>query len=627
MCEKLKIKSFNEKDKLAQAKEETYLKGFTTGIMLVGPHAGKKVSEAKPLIKQELIDQGDACLYYEPESKVMSRTGDECIVAATDQWYLAYGEESWQKAVRDHVLDPNRFNAYDPTSLSKYDYTIGWLKEWACTRQFGLGTYLPWDSQWVIESLSDSTIYFAYYTIAHILQGKDNLAGDPTKSPGHIDPEDLTDEVFDYIFLQAPLPSDCNIDSEVLEKMRREFRFWYPMDLRCSAKDLITNHLTMALYNHAAIWDEEPQLWPRGYYTNGHVLVDAEKMSKSKGNFLTMSEVVDKYSADATRFACADAGDSLDDANFSRETADMAIIALSNEQTWIIETLKDTNLRSSGEELNFMDRVLENETNRLITLTEKSYETMQFREGLRHGWFEMMLARNDYRSWCADSGIPMNKNVIHKWASAVVILICPICPHWSEYMWKNAIDGEGLAVQAPWPIAEEEDKVLTRECKFLGDAMKSFRQQLGKGVMSKKGGGSTEHRATIIVSECYPGWKIDVLKWMHGQYNAMNNSFPHTFMSDLKVWTNNLSDKKMIKLSMQFASWMKKEVSDVGFSAMDLNMPYDQKSILISSEKYIKSQLNLPSVEVWSLSEERAAVVPERIAENVTPGRPFLWIH
>jgi len=72
---------------------------------------------------------------------------------------------------------------------------------------------------------------------------------------------------------------------------------------------------------------------------------------------------------------------------------------------------------------------------------------------------------------------------------------------------------------------------------------------------------------------------------------------------------------------------MKKEVSDVGFSAMDLNMPYDQKNILISSEKYIKSQLNLPNVEVWSLSEERAAVIPERIAENVTPGRPYLWIH
>jgi hypothetical protein len=37
------------------------------------------------------------------------------------------------------------------------------------------------------------------------------------------------------------------------------------MDLRVSAKDLIPNHLTMALYNHAAVWNERPELWPRGY--------------------------------------------------------------------------------------------------------------------------------------------------------------------------------------------------------------------------------------------------------------------------------------------------------------------------------------------------------------------------
>ena len=32
------------------------------------------------------------------------------------------------------------------------------------------GTKLPWDQQYLIESLSDSTIYMAYYTIAHLLQ-------------------------------------------------------------------------------------------------------------------------------------------------------------------------------------------------------------------------------------------------------------------------------------------------------------------------------------------------------------------------------------------------------------------------------------------------------------------------
>ena len=41
----------------------------------------------------------------------------------------------------------------------------------ACSRTYGLGSKLPWDESWLIESLSDSTIYMAYYTVAHFLQG------------------------------------------------------------------------------------------------------------------------------------------------------------------------------------------------------------------------------------------------------------------------------------------------------------------------------------------------------------------------------------------------------------------------------------------------------------------------
>jgi leucyl-tRNA synthetase len=429
MCEKLKITSPNDKAKLTQAKDETYLKGFTLGIMEIGPYKGKKVSEAKPIIKQEMIDSGDAVLYFEPESKVMSRTNDECVVAATDQWYLAYGEESWSEAVRKHVLNAETFNAYDPNALARYEYVIGWLKEWACTRQFGLGTFLPWDPVWVIESLSDSTIYMSYYTIAHHLQGIDNLNGEQVKSPNDIDPKDLTKEVFDYIFRNKSTPENCPIPVETMNRMRDEFRYWYPMNVRVSAKDLIPNHLTMALFNHAAIWEEEPELWPRGYYCNGHVLVDAEKMSKSKGNFLMMDETVEMYTADATRFACADAGDSLEDANFSRVVADNAIVSLVNEETWITDTLAAKDLRTDGE-MNFMDKVLLNETSRLVAEAGNNYAAMQFREGLKMGWFEMLLARNDYRSWCADSGIPMHATVVRTWVESIIIAICPICPHW-----------------------------------------------------------------------------------------------------------------------------------------------------------------------------------------------------
>lgn len=184
------------------------------------------------------------------------------MVALTDQWYLAYGEEDWQKIVYDHIHSPN-FNAFHEKNMEKFDFVLGWLKEWACSRQFGLGTLLPWDKQWVIESLSDSTIYMAYYTIAHHIHGSvSNLNG--LKVESNLTPEMFTDQVFDYIFLNRPKPEVSEPFSTLIDEMKSEFEYWYPMDLRVSAKDLIPNHLTMSLYNHVEIWKEQPHLWPRG---------------------------------------------------------------------------------------------------------------------------------------------------------------------------------------------------------------------------------------------------------------------------------------------------------------------------------------------------------------------------
>lgn len=618
MCEKLKIKSFNDTAKLTQAKDETYLKGFNFGIMTVGDHGGKKVSEAKPIIKQEMIEKGDACLYFEPESRVMSRTNDECVVAATDQWYLAYGEESWSDTVRKHVLNQNTFNAYDPTALGRYEYTIGWLKEWACTRQFGLGTFLPWDPVWVIESLSDSTIYMAYYTIANTLQGADNLTGDKSKSPGQIDPTDLTKEVFDYIFKNGSLPDNCPIPQVTLDTMRDEFRYWYPMDLRVSAKDLIPNHLTMALFNHAAIWDEDPGLWPRGYYCNGHILVDAEKMSKSKGNFLMLNETVERYSADAFRIACADAGDSLDDANFSREFADASVLTLVTEDAWVAEMVASTDLRSG--ERNLMDRILLNEVSRSVAACTASFANMRFKDGLKACWFDMLHARNDYRAWSADSKTPMHEQVFRRWAESLAVMICPVCPHWAEMVWAKLGMG-GLVVKAAWPEAGQEDKMLTRQAKFLREAMKTFRAQVGK---ARKGW----EKSSILVSDSYPEWKVNVLKWMQEQFDVPAG-FPTTFMKDLKDWSvDNVPDKKMMKLTMQFAAFTKGEVEEVGEMALDVQLPFDQKEILVESIDYIKSQLGLTEVDIINLSTdaEAAADIPPNKSDVATPGKPYLWL-
>ena len=58
-------------------------------------------------------------------------------------------------------------------------------------------------------------------------------------------------------------------------------------------------------------------------------------MSKSKGNFLTLSQVIEQYGADAVRLACAQAGDSINDANFTQEIANAAILQLSTLEMYM----------------------------------------------------------------------------------------------------------------------------------------------------------------------------------------------------------------------------------------------------------------------------------------------------
>lgn len=171
-------------------------------------------------------------------------------------------------------------------------------------------------------------------------------------------------------------------------------------------------------------------------------------------------------------------------------------------------------------------------------------------------------------------------------------------------------------MKAPWPIAGEEDKLLTKEAKFLRDSLKNFRASAGK---AKKGWKT----ATILVAEDYPQWKTDALIWMQSKYN---DGFPDTFMADLKDWsTTSVADKKQVKSVMQFVSFMKKEVEDVGEMGMDIKCPFDQLSILKESKAYIQSQLGLEEVGVCSVDDPEISV-PEKTSQNVTPGKPFLWL-
>lgn len=100
LCTELKIQSQKDTIKLAEAKDLAYKEGFYSGTMLVGDFKGEAVAEAKPKVRQQMIDQGLAIAYAEPESEVISRSADVCVVALVDQWYLDYGEEQWKAVAK-----------------------------------------------------------------------------------------------------------------------------------------------------------------------------------------------------------------------------------------------------------------------------------------------------------------------------------------------------------------------------------------------------------------------------------------------------------------------------------------------------------------------------------------------
>lgn len=539
-----------------------------------------KVCDAKPIIRKQMIEQGQAIGYFEPESTVISRSGDECIVALTDQWYLAYGEADWQKMVSTHINSSN-FNAYNANILDSFNGAVAWLKEWACSREFGLGTQLPWDPKWVIDSLSDSTIYMAYYTIAHFFHGSEyNLAG--SAEAAGIQPEDLDDEVFSYIFLGHPFPVGytSKIPMDTLDRMRREFCYWYPMDLRVSAKDLIPNHLTMCLYNHMEIWKDQPEMWPRGIFCNGHILVDAEKMSKSRGNFLMLLQCVEDYSADATRFALADGGDGLEDPNFDRSVANQAVSYLFVEDEWITTFLKDDaegRTRTGDSNLTFMDRAFDNEINVLIEATAAHFNHMRFREGLHTAWYDMIIARDLYRDWATRSGLPLHSTITRRFIEALALMMQPITPHWSEATYEKLHGPDASVCKASWPQYTSYDPLLRKEYNFL----KSFIKNLRLAAMKVKSKPGQKKVARVFVAKTYEEKRIEILRYMQSVLEASGGAFSATFSKELKAFIESREDLKPdTTVLMQFGMFMKEEVVERGADALSLELLFDQAALL-----------------------------------------------
>lgn len=622
VCEQLKIQSQNDRDKLQEAKERVYLKGFYEGVLQVGPYKGKKIQDVKKDIQKEMIDRKEAVVYMEPEKKVISRSGDECVVALCDQWYLDYGNPEWKKVAKAAL---SRMETYSDEVRKNFEATLDWLCEHACSRTYGLGTKLPWDESWLIESLSDSTIYMAYYTIAHFLQGGE-ITGRSSESRFGYKPEDMTPEVWDYIFFKGkPAPSNSKFKKEDLDVIKREFEYWYPMDLRCSGKDLIPNHLSYCIFTHCAVWPDEPEKWVRGMRANGHLLLNSEKMSKSTGNFLTLSEALEKFSADGMRLALADAGDGVEDANFVVSTADAGILRLYAFLDWVKEMIATKDTLRTGRADGYVDRVFSNDMDHYIQLTSENYGQMMFKEALRTGFFEYQAARDKYRELCVLRG--MHRDLVFRFIETQVVILSPICPHLCEHVW-GLLGKQGSIMRAVWPKTSKVDEVLLKSSQYLVDAVHEFRIRLKqfhtaaskgkkKGDVPAAASSQDILQGTVWVAKTFPPWQSTILMTLQALHRK------HGGLPDNKVVSGELKDraelKKYMKKVMPFAQAMREKVESSGIQALNVTLDFDEMEVLVENQQYLLNTLDLCAIE-FKYNDEAS----DKIREECCPGQPYI---
>ena len=491
IVEKMGIKSQEDRKKLEEATSKIYKEEYHKGILNenCGKYSGMAIREVKDVITRDLLEKGIGEILYEfSEPRVICRCGSKCVVKLVKgQWFITYSDEEWKKLAHKCV---DRME-FIPESLKKeFHNKIDWMKDKACARRRGLGTRLPFDKDWVIESLSDSTIYMAYYTI-----GK-------TINIHNIREEQLTPQLFNYIFYGKgdikEISKMTGISKELIEEMRREFSYFYPLDWRCSAKDLISNHLTFMIFNHVALFPEK--FWPKGIVVNGYVTIEGKKLSKSKGPLLPVEEVAETYGPDVGRFYITTCAELPHDADVKFKEIEKVKDNLEKFYQFAQEVADVSSGDLNYEELSVIDKWLLHRLHKAIKLSDESYNTFQLR---KVGVLFYQLI-NDLRWYKRRGG--NNKKLLRLVAETWAKILAPITPHLCEEIWELFGKETYISLET-YPMAEDRyiDDTLELGEEFLASTIEDIRRIVEIAKIEPK-------KIYLYTAD---SWKYEVLKIMN----------------------------------------------------------------------------------------------------------------
>ena len=586
--------------KLEKATSDLYSHEFYKGKMKdnTGRFAGMAVSVAKNEVKRELMKSGAAGTMYELVNKpVKCRCGAECVVKLlSDQWFLNYGNKEWKGLAHECTAN---MDIVPQDIRQEFDYVIDWLRERACARKSGLGTKLPWDEEWIIESLSDSVIYMAYYVIAKYVNGKS------------LNDDNINDAFFDYVLLGVgnaiQVAKDCKVPVQIVEQIRKEFRYFYPVDSRHSGRDLVPNHLTFFIFNHVAIFEKEN--WPHQIVVNGSVLMEGKKMSKSLGNIIPLRAAIKEHGADTIRLAMLVSAEILQDADFSFET----IRGIRSKLLGVFEMVEECrNPQAASRELE--DRWLASRLQRAITETSTSMDRLRVREAIHYILYSLDQDLQWHLKRTAAKGREDVTGTLAEFLSVQIRMLAPFAPFTAEEVWERMGNRQSITT-AGWPLINEEKiDLVAEESEFLISSLLADLQNIVKVTKI------TPSKIAVYTSA---GWKAQVYKTILANILDGKTNFGE-IMKQLIANPETAkakTDPKMVQKMMEDIlstplDARKRRLGLAGFA---------EASAIQDAESLLSAEINKAQIVVYS-EEDSSKYDPKSKAKSARPFKPAVYM-
>ena len=245
--------------------------------------------------------------------------------------------------------------------------------------------------------------------------------------------------------------------------VKKDVDKWLPVDQYIGGVEhailhlLYSRFITKVLSDLSLVSFDEPF---NNLFTQGMIIKDGAKMSKSKGNVVSPDNLISKYGADTVRLYTLFIGPPEKDAEWSDRGVEGAYRFLG--RVW--------RLMERGESLSSQSKLKKEiaslsrnfGTPRNDKLTRKMHQTIKKVTGDIERGFHFNTAISAVMELVNEVYLAENKDDIKEVLEVIILLLSPFVPHITEEMWQKTGHKESI-LKSQWPAYDEnlikEDRI------------------------------------------------------------------------------------------------------------------------------------------------------------------------